>query len=340
MVPLTSRRRFLVGVAAGGALGLAGCLDDGTSGVGGTTEYTLDTTAVGSSTEDLLDSFLLSNPSAIQAQAAIDYSDAYKQSVVDDVIEDGTREATNWQLTYNRSFGTTTRPEPTFLQRDGTYYSLTEVDRSDRETEQWVFYLDLVDEEPGPDDRVVTDPPSTLSESDRTVFRRAVEAVSGHGGVYDVDDRPLEARGVGYHHEMDPTASELVPEPPFDYVERSSQYLVPRAERGPVTVTDYRFRSEAVAESRADLRTHVESAVVDAVFDRDALAEAVVSILDGATGRTPYSEQTPISDAFETILGDLGMSPHIPEEPEEYTSLNGTYFSFDGTWYRGSLSLS
>lgn len=335
----TSRRRFLATISGSAVLSLAGCVGGSTSGVGGSTEYTLDSTAVASTTDELLDSLLLTTPTAIHAQAAVDYSDVYKRSVVDDVIADGTASSTDWPLTYDYPFGTTTRPSPTFLQRDGTYYSLTEAGRSERETEQWVFYLDLVDEEPGPEDRVVTDPPSTLSETDRTVFRRAVRAVSGHGDVYDIDDRPLEARGPNYHHEMDPDASDLVPRPPFDYVERSGQYLVPRAERGTVTVTDYRFKSEAVAESRAELRNHVEAEVVDAEFDRDSLDEATVSILDDVAGRTPYSEWTPVSDAFGTILDELGMAPHIPEDPDGYTALHGSYFSFNGTWYRGSLSL-
>ncbi|MCT9095343.1 hypothetical protein [Haloarchaeobius sp. HME9146] len=335
MVP---RRGFLARLAAGaGTVGAAGCL----GGFGGT-KYTFTVSHAADSLAALTEGFVETDPTEIHAQQAIDYSAEYKRSVVETLLDQGTAEAVQWQLAYDREFGTTTRPEPRFIVNDGTYHSVEETDRTEFTEDRWVFYLDLVDEKPGSGDTVVTEAPPSLSETDQLLVRRAREAVTGHGSFYDVDDEPLQGRGPAFHHEMDPGASDLVPSAPFDYFRRGDQYLVPRAERGPVDLTRYTFGIEEVASSRAELEAHVESTVVDAVFDRPGLDTGAVDILRDVTGNGiggVHSESGQLSDGLAQLADRLGMTPYIPENPGQYTSLTGARFSFDDRWWRGSLSI-
>ncbi|EJN61452.1 hypothetical protein [Halogranum rubrum] len=336
---LVPRRRFLSSLAATSLVGLAGCIDD-YDGL----QYRLFTTPTAESLTDLTDGFVLADPTAIHAQEAIDYSDVYKQSVVDALLSKGTAESVQWQLAYDRSFGTTTRPRPVFVERDGTYYSITETAQTEFTEDRWVFYLDLVDKEPTSSDTVVTGPPSSLSETDQLVVKHALRSVQGHGGAYDVDNRPLQGRGPDFHHEMDPEASELVPSPPFDYLKLGDeypQYLVPRAEKGPVELTRYTFTIEEVASSREELERHVESNVVDAEFDTGDDA-AVVDVVRAATDRPDgriYTEHEEMSDELKQVVDRLGMSPYIPEDVTDRTTLNGALFSFEGEWYRASFKI-
>lgn len=334
---LVPRRRFLSSIAAASLVGTAGCIDD-YDGL----QYRLSTVATAGSLTELTDDFVLTDPTAIHAQAAIDYSDAYKQSVVDALFTDGTTESVQWQLTFNRSFGTTTRPAPQFIERNGTYYSVVETDRTEFTEERWVFYLDLVDKEPRSSDTVVTEPPSSLSETDQLVVEQALRSVQGHGSAYDVDDRDLQHRGPTFHHEMNPAESALVPSPPFDYLqlgEQYPQYLVPRAEKGTVDLTRYTFSIEEVASSRAELEQHVESNVVDARFgptDDPEIYDIVRAATDRPDGRL-YTEKEEMSEGLAQVVDRLGMTPYIPEEVTDRTTLSGAYFSFEGEWYQASL---
>ncbi|SEK33907.1 hypothetical protein [Haloferax larsenii] len=337
MTNLLTRRSLLSKAAvASGIGGVSGCL-----GSVGRTTFLFSTFPVGESLTELTDSFIEADPTQIEAQFAIDYPDAYKRELVDTLIEEGTVDVVGWQLAYDRSFGTTTRPEPQFIERDGTYYSVTETGRTERTVSRWVFYLDLVDETPTSSDTVVTEPPSSLSETDQLLVERALEPVWGHGGAVDVDDRPLGGRGPTFHHKLDPDASELVPSAPFDYLNRDDAYFVPRTERGPVKQTRYTFEVEPVASSQSELESYVDSAVVDATFGADNSTDGVISILETATdlgsGRR-YKERGSMSDDLTTIADRLGMTDNIPTEQSGYVSLNGAVISFSGTWYRASLS--
>lgn len=123
---LVPRRRVLSSVAATSLVGLAGCIDD-YDGL----RYRLYTAPVAGSVAELTNQLVVEDPTTIAAQEAIDYSDAYKQSVVDTLFEEGAVDTVQWQLAHDHSFGTTTRPAPQFVERDGTYYSVTETDQTE-----------------------------------------------------------------------------------------------------------------------------------------------------------------------------------------------------------------
>jgi hypothetical protein len=341
-VPALSRRRLLAAAGALGTAATAGCV-----GSLGRTEYAFDTFPAGESLADLTDGFLLADPTAVTAQFAVDYPAAYKRSVVETLLARGTVDVVNWQLGYDRSFGTTTRPEPRFLASDGTYHAVRETGRTTVTDPRWVFFLQLVDGTPDDeaDATVVTDPPADLSATDRLVVRRAVEAVGGPGltrGPVDVSDRPLGGRGPTFHHAMDPEASALVPDPPFDYLRLGDRYFAARAERGPVERTRYTFGVERVADARPALESHVATDVVDADFDAGDLAPAARDVLSTATdvaeGRI-YTESAPMSPGLTTVTDRAGMTEYVPDDPGSYAALNGAVVRFAGVWYRASLSV-
>ncbi|ELZ87727.1 hypothetical protein C453_05219 [Haloferax elongans ATCC BAA-1513] len=333
---LTRRGLLSKAAIASGIGGIAGCL-----GSVRRTKFLFSTFPVGESLAELTNSFIEADPTQITSHFSIDYPASYKRKIVATLIEEKTVDVVEWQLAYDRSFGTTTHPEPQFIERDGTYYSVTETGRTESTETRWVFYLDLVDETPTSSDTVVTEPPSSLSETDQLLVERALEPVWGHTGAVDVDERPLGGRGPTFHHQMDPDASELVPSAPFDYLNQGDAYFVPRAERGPVQLTRYTFEVEPVASSQAELESYVDSTVVDATFDADNSTDGVISILETATdigsGRL-YKERGSMSDELTTITDRLGMTDNIPTEQSGYVSLNGAVMSFSGTWYRASLS--
>lgn len=335
--PLT-RRTLLSGVAAGGATALAGCLD----GVG-RTEYELRFYPAGDSLAMLTDSFVVQDLHEKRAQHAVDYPTEYKRAVVDDLFENGTVDVLQLQFAYDQSFGTTTRPEPVFVERDGTFYWVTETARTEVSQTRWVFYLDLVDETPDASDTVVTAPPASLSATDRAVVNRAMEAVSGHGQPYDRDDDPVHARGPTFHRGMDPDASDLIPAAPFDYLESAGDYLVPRAEHVAVPLTRYTFGIEPVAASRDDLTSYVDSTLVDARFDADALDAEAAEILAATTRRDrsgSHEEQGEMSPALGTILDRLGMREHIPADTGTYLRMGDAILSYEDRWYTAALTIS
>ncbi|SDM71789.1 hypothetical protein SAMN04487949_2388 [Halogranum gelatinilyticum] len=331
------RRRFLSGLAATtGIAASAGCL-----GSLQETKFSLYTRPLGDSLAEVTDGFVLSDPTAIQAQQAVDYSDDYKRSVVDTLFENGRADAVQWELTYDTDFGTTSRPLTRFLERDGRYYAVFRTDETTFTEQRWVFYLDRVDEEPTASDTVVTGPPSSLSETDRLLVERAVETVRMHG---DVDGRPLDGRGPSFHHELDPETSDLVPSAPFDYLRLDDWYLVPRAERGPIDLTRYTYRIEEVATSQAELAEHVASNVVVADFDPDADAPATAVLRDATSvgnGRihTERSEDGTMSDGLAEVTARLGLSSHIPDDVSQRLSFDDVVFSFGDRWYDSDFTV-
>jgi hypothetical protein len=334
-----TRRALLSRVAAvGGIASVTGCLDGP-----GRTEFELRLRPAGESLTALTDSYVETALTDRRAQHAVDYSPEYKRAVVEELFENGTVDVLQFQLGYDQSFGTTTRPRPVFVERDGTYYWVTERDRTEVTENRWVFYLDLVDETPGTEDTVVTGPPASLSATDQLVVERALEATIGHGQPYDRDDDPAHARGPTFHRGMDPDASALIPRAPFDYVEYGGDYLVPRAERTDVPLTRYTFGIEPVATSRAALDAFVDANLVDARFVADDLSAEAVDILD-ATAKPrygdSYAEHGELSPGFRAILDELGMTEHIPEDPGPFERMGGAILTYDERWFTASLTIS
>ena len=209
-----SRRSLLQRAGAATVLvatGGAGCL-----GFGATGGYKLLVHEV----PTLADEFILVQPTDIGAETHIDYETETKREWLAELFETGSLTAVQWPLVHPDDWGTETRPRPTFLQHGEAYHEVTTAATRQVERERWLFAVQRTDEEP-PDSATVASEPFDLSERDREILQAALDAVyagnDGFLGEPEVDG----LQPVQYHQEMDPEASDLVPEPPFDYVDYS-----------------------------------------------------------------------------------------------------------------------
>ncbi|WP_256297641.1 hypothetical protein [Haloarchaeobius salinus] len=326
-----SRRSLLQ--RTGAVAGLAATAGAGCLSFGSASGYRLIVHDV----PDLAEEFLVDDPVAVRAETRIDYDTETKRDWLAELFETGSATAVQWPLVRPDDWGTATRPRPTFLQRDEAYHEVTTEATRQVERERWLFAVQRTDEEP-PDSATVAGEPFGLVGRDREILQAALDAVyadnDGFLGEPDIDGlRPVE-----YHQDMDPEASELVPEPPFDYVDYSgSTYRVVVEERT-VTVPERTFAVEQVATSRDALDSYVEETVPDARFDRDALSDAARDVLDTAVESEPgdrYHEEPPLSDGLSTVVDRLGIGDDLQsyDSYDERVGFRNAVASYGGDWY-------
>lgn len=325
-----SRRSLLR--AAGAVAGLAaaaGCVS-----IGSTDRFVLHTGDVDGT---LADRFLVDRPTEVRADTRVDFDPARKRDWIADLFETGTVRAVQWPLVAQEPWGEDTHSRPTFLYRDEAYHEVTVERTRQVDRERWLFAVERVDEDPPTDATVGREPFDSLSERDRTVLDAALDAVyagnDGFLGEPDIDG----LRPVHYHQGLSAEASELVPEPPFEYVEYGEETFRVVVDRRTVTVPEYTFAVERVAASRDALEAYVRETVPDARFE--APSDAVRNVLDDAVGEGDggprYEEDPPLSDPLATILDELGIGDDL--EPfdayEERADFQGAVAAYDGDWY-------
>ncbi len=340
-----TRRGLLRTVAVGGSVVAAGC--GGTDGGGPT--YKLQTNPVADSLPAVARRYTAAALTDVSALHQIDYPESYKQQLITELFETGSVTAPELQFSFRVEFGTETRPYPRFAEREDGVYQVVPTGRTETTEQRWAFYLDYTESTPAADAQAVSSPPSSLSERDRQILAAAADnTAASRSPPLDADDTTFPYRGVTYHRGMEPEASALVPEPPFDVFESEGNYFRARAERGTATVRQFSFAAEQVADDPAGLVDYVDTTLVDARFDRDSLSPPVTDVLDTATavseGRL-YTESGGMSDALTTITDQLGMQAAMPEVPggtEENpsgTSFDWSLCRYDGGWYEAALTV-
>ena len=333
-----SRRTFLratgVLAAAGGAPASAGCVTFGGSG-----DYVLHTNDVDGS---LADRFLVADPTAVRADTYLDYDAATKREWVDELFETGRVTAVQWPLVEPADWGDDVRPRPTFLQHEGGFHAVTTERTRQVDRDRWLFATTRTDEDPPSDATVRSDPFDSLSERDREILQAALDAVyagnDGFLGEPEVDG----LRPIHYHRDVSVEESDLVPDPPFEYVDYDDDYYRVVAEQRTVSVAERTFALERVASTRSELEVHVEETVPDARFD--APSDAVREVLDAAVGEEAgqrYEEAPPLSDALSTVLDALGIADDLrpADEYDERVDFRGAVASYDDDWYVFNLYL-
>ncbi|MFC4407363.1 hypothetical protein [Haloarchaeobius iranensis] len=327
-----SRRSLLQ--RAGTVAGLAATVGAGCLSVGRESGYRLVPHDVDGT---LADEFLVAEPVETRAETRVDYDTETKRDWLAELFETGSVTAVQWPLVHPDDWGTETRPRPTFLQHDGAYHEVTTETTRDVERERWLFAVQRTDEEP-PSDATVASEPFDLSWRDRDVLEAALDAVyadnDGFLGEPDIDG----LRPVQYHCDMDAEASDLVPEPPFDYVDYSGSTYRVVVEQRTVTVPERTFAVEQVAPSRDALDSYAEETVPDARLDRDALSDAARDVLDSAVDSEPgsrYHEEPPLSDGLSTVLDELGVADDLRslDSYDEPAAFRNAVASYDGDWY-------
>ncbi|CDK38389.1 hypothetical protein [Halorubrum sp. AJ67] len=301
-----SRRRALQLLGAAGAtVSTAGCLS-----FGGLSSYALlgdeeDLSSIGRP-------YLWPDPTEIDAVTRVDFATETKAAWLSELSETGSVTVRQWPLVGRDAWGTETRPRPTFLRRDGTFYEVRISEERILELERWHFAVERVDETP-PDDATVARPPFDLSAQDERVLDAALEAVyAGNDGFLGTPEFD-ELQTVEYHHELDAAASALVPSPPFAFVEYEGEYFRPVAERRTVVVPEWTYAVSEIADERSRFEEHAREAIVGRDLDDAGLSDAAQDVLDDAIAEEPrrYEEGDPPSDALVDALDALGIAADL-----------------------------
>lgn len=327
-----SRREFLATTAGvAGSIGLTGCLDGGAGGV----QYVFSTNDEGASVGEVLRSYRRPPLTERSPNFVIDYPVEYKTDLAETLLTEGRVETVQLQYTFVYPFGTTGRSRPRFAERDGTHYRIVESSQRAVPTKIRSLYVEPVSESPPSSATVLSMPPTDLSETDAKIVERALEAIAPTGQEpLDTDELSFPFRGVLLHDKFDAEASALVPELPFDYLERDGDYFAVDVERGTTELTHYTYTAEAVAESASALRTYVTDEVAVARIAPDDPPSAAQDVLATATNDSEsrqYKESGPFSEGLDWVVSELGMTPYLPEDRAK-TEFDGVLFEYDGRW--------
>ena len=331
-----TRRTLLTTFGAAGVTSLTGCLSSGDS------RFRLSTYPV----EDPYETFLLRDPTGHRAQFAIDYPDEYKRTVYNELLSSGSVTTLNYQLASEYEFGSEQRERPQFATDGDRYYRIHIDTVRTVERDWWEFYLDLQDAEQPEGTDPVTVPVTSLSDRDQHILRRAMEAAAAdRDPAIDVGDQEPGSRGVTYHHQLDSEASDLVPSPPFEYLQHNDHLFQARAEQDSIPVTDRTFTTEPISGSRSEYEQHVRETVLEVDFATVSLSSETAGILDTATDGRPvsgfYEESPPMSDGLEAVLTKLNVADHVSKHSDyaEHTTFPNMYAIYDGGWYEFELAV-
>ena len=331
-----TRRTLLTTLGAAGVTSVAGCLSSGES------RFRLSAYP----TEDPYEAFLLTDPAGHRAQFAIDYSDEYKRAVYDELLASGSVTVLNYQLAHEYEFGPEKRERPQFATDGDRYYRIHVETVRTVERDWWEFYLDLQDAEQGNSTDPVTVPVTSLSDRDQQILQQAMEAAAAdRDTAIDVGDQKPGSRGVTYHHHLDTEASDLVPSPPFEYLQHNDHLFQARAKRDTIPVTEQTFTAEQISESRSEYEQYVRDTVLEIDFSTVSLSSEAMDVLDTATDERPvsgfYEESPPMSNGLGTVLTQLNAADQVQEHSEytEYTTFPNMYAIYDGSWYEFELAV-
>ena len=331
-----SRRTLLTTLGEAGVTSVAGCLSSGDG------RFRLSAYP----TEDPYEAFLQADPTGQRAQFAIDYPDEYKRTVYDELLASGSVTVLNYQLAYEYEFGSEQRERPQFATDGDQYYRIHVETVHNVERDWWEFYLDLQDsEQPGSTDPV-TVPVTSLSDRDQQILQQAMEAAAAdRNPAIDVGDQKPGSRGVTYHHHLDFEVSNLVPSPPFEYLQHNDHLFQAQAEQDAISVTERTFTAEPIGGSRSEYERHVLDTVLEVDFSTISLSSEATDVLDTATNGRPvsgfYEESPPMSDGLDTVLTQLNAADHVRDHSEygEYTTFPNMYAIYDGNWYEFELAV-
>jgi hypothetical protein len=300
-MPCSRRRALQLLGAAGATAATAGCLSPGSLDSYALIGDDLDLSSIGRP-------YLWPDPTEIDATTRVDFATETKESYLTELFDTGEVTVRQWPLVGRDQWGTETRPRPTFLERDGTFYEVRIAEERVLERERWHFALDRTDKSP-PDDATVARPPFDLSDQDERVLDAALDAVyAGHDGFLD-DPQFDELQTVEFHHGLDADASALVPSPPFEFVEYEDEYFRAVAERRSVAVPEWTYALTDIAASPGGFNEYARAAIVERDLASAGLSEDARGVLDDALAEDPrrYEEGAPPSEKLDEALDALGI---------------------------------
>lgn len=338
-----TRRRLLAGALGAGTAGVAGCLDVDRGGGGSKLElighpFTTDSPA---------EEFIFEVEDFFKTSFIPDYSSSYKRSVIESIVTQETASVIDWKPVFEHDFGPEKWERPTFVEHDGSYHRLHLEGSSTVEREWWEFYLDYVEEEPPSSADVVSPPFDDFSPVDRRVMDGAIASTTEvrSDDIVDTGDLDPGERGVIYHPDLDEEASDLVPNPPMDYVSKEGNHFVPKAERTTLEYERSTFSSELVGESWSEYAAYAREELPAVRFSEISLSNEETDVLDEATKPEigfRYTEDSPLSDGLEGVLEPLGIAEHLQpvDEYEQKVEFLYAIAEYQGEWHQFEFQLT
>ena len=332
-----SRRRALqlLGSSAVAAT-TAGCLS-----LGSLDEYALiadelDLSSVGRP-------YLWPDPTEIRAVTRVDFTTEIKTQYVSELFDQGTVTVKQWPLVRRAQWGKTTRPYPTFLEQNDSFYHVQISDERQLERERWQFAVERTDETP-PDDATIETRPFDLSPQDEQVLDAALDAVYAGNDGFLGDPEFDKLQTVEFHHGLDPDASDLIPSAPFDFVEVNEEYFRPVTEQRSVQVPEWTYTATEVAQSRSEFDEYARSEIVEHDLAASSFSDSARSVIDDAISDDPrrYEEGTPLSEGLSEVLEALGIAGDL--EPignyNDRVDFRNVVATFEDTIYRFDLIIT
>jgi hypothetical protein len=330
-----SRRRVLQLLGASGVVtATAGCLNSGSLDEYALVASELDLSSIGPP-------YLWPDPTAIEATTRVDFTDETKTRYVSELFDTGSVTLQQWPLVRRVQWGEDTVPRPTFLQREGSFYEVTITDERSLERERWHFAVERTDETP-PDDATVEDRPFEFSQQDQRVIEAALDAVYAGNDGFLGEPEFDELQTVEYHQGLDAEASDLVPEPPFDYVQVGDEYFRPVTEQRAVRVPEWTYTTDEIAGTREGLTEYASDAIVEYDLDSNDLSGSARGVIDDAISEeTPrrYEEGASPSDGLSEVLEALGIADDLQpiETYDDQVRFQDIVAEYQATDYRFGL---
>jgi hypothetical protein len=310
-----SRRRTLQLLGAVSCLGAtAGCLDSGSLD-----EYAL----VGSELDlsSIEPPFLWPDPTAIEATTRVDFTTETKRQLITELFDTGRVTVQQWPLVWRVQWGQETQPRPTFLQREGRFYEVQIVDQQSLDRERWHFAVERIDGEP-PDDATVANPPLEFSEQDTRVLQAALDAVYAGNDGFLGDPEFDEVPTVEYHRYLDTEASELVPSPPFEFLDYENESFRAITDQRRVAVPEWTYTIDEFATTRQEFNEYARSSIIEHDLNSADLSESAHDAVETAISEDPgerYEEGAPPSETLSEILRALDIAGDLqPIDAYEY----------------------
>lgn len=331
-----SRRRALrlIGTA-GFATATAGCLSMGTDSGYTLVGEQIDTSSIGRP-------YFRSDPVAIEATTRVDLDTETKAQSLATLLDTGRVTVRQWPLVGRDDWGKETRPRPTFFEREGTYYEVQVADERYVDQERWHFAFERTDGNPPDDATVVSDPVGGLSDQDTQIVQAALDAVyAGHDGFLGEPEFD-GLQTVEFHRDLSVAESDLVPSPPFDFVESEDETFRAVTEQRTVAVPEWTYEIEAVADSREAFDAYGGEAIQETELVTSDLTEPALDVLDTAVSETDndrYEEEPPLSDGLSAVLDALGIAGALQsiDSYDERVAFRNVVAAYEGTTYRFDL---
>ncbi len=255
----------------------------------------------------------------------------------DEEAFDATLDGTTYTTRHHTPFRTRGEEEPTYAQRNGTYYRLDSQIVDEKTVEHPLLRLYNVEDEPEGAEVVSH---SSLTQVDKRavqIARFAARARDNSGGV------PwglVERDGYVYRSPDAIETSDLLDESGASYVEHRDTVYEVRITRELFHEAVYRADIDRVAESDSQMETILRAAVLDSRISRAELSENERGILQEAMWES-YSEQHPYSEAYSGVLKKLDqwayLDGNIERDGRIESGLQQRYLLYDDRYFSYTL---